>query len=596
MEGQAVLAIAAILFIGTAAQWLGWRLRVPAIVFLLAAGLLVGPITGALDPDEMLGDLMFPIVSLAVAVILFEGALGLGVKGIRDAGSTVWSLLTIGVTVTLVATAAFASVIFGIDYKLSLVLGAVLVVTGPTVIGPLVRSIGLRGKVGRILEAEGTLVDPLGAIIAVLFFEAFFEPESSGSWVVDLIVIAGVGVTAGVLGAALIAWTFSRYLVPDHLHNVTTLSVVTIVFALVEQVRPEAGLVAVTVMGVALAAQNRVSVQHILEFNETLRTIFISGLFVLLGARIAPETLSSLGWKNAAFLAVMVLLVRPVSVLLSTIGSGLTRSEKGFIAATAPRGIVAAAVASVFSIRLSEIEVENAQILVAATFTIIAGTVVLSGFGARPLANRLGLIDPDQMRTVILGSNRLARELAKRLAEQGALVTLIGMDWKNLTSARMEGLTTHWGSVLNEDTWTAAHLQEAQIFLAMSSQDEVNALATRHAAEEIGRRNVFQLVPHGKGSGPWRPGSAQTYGRTLFTANANIDTIEANLESGWEVAATKLTDSFKARDYFKAHPEAVPLAKIHDHRVHIREASRRLMLRPGDTVIALRPDPDAPAG
>jgi NhaP-type Na+/H+ or K+/H+ antiporter len=586
---EVVVAITAILCVGGLAQWLGWRMRMPAIVFLLAAGLVVGPLTGWLEPDSIMGDTLFPVVSMAVAVILFEGALGLGSKGIRDAGRTVWLLLTVGAGVTLVCTAVAAQWIFDIPAGLAWVLSAILVVTGPTVIGPLVRAIGLHGRPAKILEAEGTLIDPMGAIIAVLMFETFFEEEATAAWPVELALTVGIGLAAGLVGAGLILWLLGRYLVPDHLHNIVTLATVLTVFTVADSLQPEAGLVGVTAMGVAVAAGDKVDVQHILEFNEVLRTLFITGLFILLGARIAPETLTSLGWRNLAFLAVLVVLVRPAAVFLSTVGSGLGRGERAFIGLTAPRGIVAAAIASVFSIQLTENDIDGAQLLVAATFTVIAGTVLFSGLFARPLATRLGLLRTGADSIVVLGSNPMARELARALAKVGAEVTLVGMDRQNLASARMDGLRTVAGSVMDDDTWAAAEVDAADTFVALSTRDEVNAVSVRHATRLLGRRNVFQVVPNSKRARSARGASPHIRGRPLFAADATLDRLDSRLESGWHVKATTLTDEFGPRDYYSTHPLALPLCTERDGSVHFRDAGQRLNLRAGDTVVSLLP-------
>lgn len=586
---QVVIAITAILCVGGLAQWLGWRLRMPAIVFLLAAGLIVGPLTGWLEPDRIMGDTLFPLVSMAVAVILFEGALGLGAKGIRDAGRTVWLLLSVGAALTLVCTAVAAQWIFGIPPGLAWVLSAILVVTGPTVIGPLVRALGMHGRVAMILEAEGTLIDPMGAILAVLMFETFFEEEATGAWPLELALTIGIGLAAGLIGAGLILWMLGRYLVPDHLHNIVTLAAVLTVFTVADTFQPEAGLVAVTAMGVAVAAGNRVDVQHILEFNEVLRTLFITGLFILLGARIAPETLTSLGWRNLAFLAVLILLVRPAAVFLSTVGSGLGRGERVFMGLTAPRGIVAAAIASVFSIQLTENDIDGAQLLVAATFTIIAGTVLFSGLLARPIATRLGLLRSGHDSIVVLGSNPMAREMATALAKVGAEVTLVGMDRQNLASARMEGLRTVAGSVMDDDTWAAAEVDSADTFVAMSTRDEVNAVSVRHATRLLGRRNVFQVVPNSPRARKARGASPHIRGRPLFGPDSTLDKLDERLEAGWHVKATTLTDEFGPRAYYSTHPLALPLCIAREGSIHFRDAGQRLNLKSGDIVVSLLP-------
>ena len=497
MDSGVVLAVAALLVLGVLSQWAGWRLRVPAIVFLLAAGLIAGPITGLLDPDDLFGDLLFPFVNLAVAVILFEGALGLGVPRVRDAGRTVWLLLTIGAGITLGLTAVAAHQLLDIPWSLGWLLASVLVVTGPTVIGPLVRSIGLHGRVASILEAEGTLIDPIGAILTVLVFQTFYENTPGRNLPVDLLLTLLVGGVIGLAAAWLLTMVLARFILPDELHNVGTLALVILAFAAADAVQHEAGLVAVTVMGLAVASQQRVEVRHVLEFNATLRILFISGLFLLLGARIEWDTLRAIEWRNLVFLAVLVVAVRPISVAVSTIGSGLSRSERFFIAATAPRGIVAAAIAATFSLRLAEQGAADSQVLVSASFTVIAGTVLLSGLGARPLARRLGLVDESYRPIVILGTNPLAVAFAEAFESQGVPTRLISLDRREVSTARLSGLAAVHGSVLDEGLWTEVERSGANNFVALSSSDEANVIACG-ARRAAGR--ATQCVPRLLGS------------------------------------------------------------------------------------------------
>lgn len=589
MQEEMIAVVAAVLAGGVAAQWLGWRLRVPAIVFLLGGGLVAGPLSGALDPDRTFGELLFPLVSLAVALILFEGALGLGWRGVRAAGTTVWLLITIGAGITVVGTTLAARYLLDVEWDLAVLLGAVLVVTGPTVIGPIVRAIGLRGRLGAILEAEGTLIDPVGAILTVLVFEALFESHNgTRSIVSQVMTTVGVGAIVGVAAAVALIAAFSRYVVPDQLHNVATLTAVIGAFAVANGVRRESGLVAVTVMGVALASQSRIPVQHVLEFNETLRILAISALFVLLGARIEPDTLRELEWRNMAFLTALVVVVRPLCVFVATLRSGLARRERLFLALTAPRGIVAAAIASVFSLQLAEIGVENSQILVAATFTVIGGTVLISGLGSRFLATRLRLIDSANETIIVLGANPVAREFASALAHHGAPVRLVDLDRRKLATARMTGLLAHRGSVFADKTWQDAGIQTAACFVAMTSSDELNVLASRHAAAVLGRKHVFQLPPRRPEHEAWWTLPVGTFARPLFANDANLAQLAARLEEGWKVVATRLTDKFGPADYARVHPDAVPMFVV-DARGNIDLVATDAKRRPrvGDTVVAL---------
>lgn len=591
MHEQVVIAVAAVLVGGVAAQWIGWRLRIPAIIFLLLGGLVAGPITGLLRPDEIFGDLLFPSVSMAVAVILFEGALGLGWSGLRVGGQTVWRLLSMGALVTLTGTALAAHALLGVSWNLAALIAGVLVVTGPTVVGPIVQAIGLHGRVGPILEAEGTLIDPIGAVLTVLVFQAAYEStEGIGSIIGGIAATMLVGAAVGLAIGGLLLVLLAHYVIPDQLHNVTTLAAVIGAFATANAIRAESGLVAVTIMGIALASQHRVPVTHVLEFNETLRILFISGLFVLLAARVDLDTLRSIEWRNLAFLAVLVLVVRPACVLVSTVGSDLSREERLFLAATAPRGIVAAAVASIFSLRLSANGVDESQVLLSATLTVIVGTVLLSGLGSRRLAARLDLIDVDEDRLVILGANSVGRMLASALEQQGVHTSVIDLDRRELAAARMDGLATQHGSVFADTTWADAGIQRATGFVALTPNDELNTLATRHAASVIGRDRVFQLPPSRPEHEAWWTLPAGAFARPAFANDATHERLAELVERGWTTTATRLTEKFDREAYDATHPDAVVMFTVATKggvTIHAVDSSRRI--GGDDIVVALNP-------
>lgn len=589
MHQEMVYVVAGVLAGGVAAHWLGWRLRVPPIVFLLLGGLVVGPVTGAVDPDETFGDVLLPAVSLAVAVILFEGALALGARGVRSAGTTVWMLITVGAAVTMVATTLLGRWVLGVGWDLAALIAAVLVVTGPTVIGPIVNAIGLKGRVGAILEAEGTLIDPIGAILAVLVFEVGFGHDAGGlSVATGLVATIAVGAIVGGAAGALLLVGLHRYLVPDQLLNVTVLATVIGSFALANLVREEAGLVAVTAMGLLLASQRLIAIDEISDFNETLRILFISGLFILLGARIDSETLRSVEVRNLVFLGLLIVVVRPLAVAASTLRTPTTRRERAFIAATAPRGIVAAAVASIFSIRLAALGEPGGQALVSVTFTVIAGTVLLSGFGSRPLARRLGLVEDGPELIVVLGANEVARATATALERSGAPVRLVDLDREQLASARMSGLDAHQGSVLSDETWDRAGLERAACFLAMTANDELNIVAARHAVAVLGRGRVFQLPPGRREHRAWWELPPGTLARPLFALDASYRNLAERLEGGATVTTTKLTDQFTPDDYAAVHPDALIMFVVDGRgRISLAAAGSPPSPRRGDTVGAL---------
>jgi len=589
MHSDVALVIAGVLAAGLVAQILGWRLRVPAIVFLLAFGLLAGPVIDLVHPDDVFGDALFPTVSIAVAIILFEGSLAMGVAGIRTAGRTTITLLTVGSVITFAGVAVAARFVLDVEWRVAYLLAAVLVVTGPTVIGPIVKSLGLHGRLGMILEAEGTIIDPIGAIATVVVFQSFFE-SSDSSVAETLLTTFGIGVGAGLIGTAILVFVLWRLLIPDELHQVLTLTVVVSTFAVSNHYAHEAGLVAVTVLGFLLASQKRVSVRHILDFNETLRVLFISGLFILLAARIDRATLTDLEWRSILFLVVLVVIVRPVSVAGATIGVGLTRAERIFLAATAPRGIVAASIASVFALRLSEEGVPGAQIVLSATFTVIVGTVLLSGLGARPLARRLGLLGDDGAHVVIVGSNDFTMALAEVLGREGVSSSLVDADRLSSQRARMRGLDSWSGSIFSVQDVHEVGLDRASVFLAATSNDELNALACRMAAETLERRHVFQLPPSRPSDSEIGRISLGLFGRSAFSMESTAERLDDLLLEGWKVSATNITKEFSVRDWQEQHADGVPLAVIDGKRhLHVLAAGRRRSVRGGERLVALVP-------
>ena len=354
---SALASLVAILVLGIAAQWVAWRLRLPAILLLLAFGVAAGPLMGIVEPDQLIGPVLFPAVSLAVAVILFEGGLSLQLAELREGGLVVWRLVTVGAVVAWVGTALAAHWVAGLTVELAALLGAVLVVTGPTVLVPLLRQVRLRPSLASILKWEGIFIDPLGAILAVLVLEGIVEETHQAIGAVTLTGLGAslaVGVLLGAAGAGFLVTVVARHRIPDFLHNPVVLATVGSVLAAGNVVRAESGLLAVTVMGMTLAWQRKIPIQGILEFKESLRTLFISTLFIVLAARIDLAELAAEVRPSLLLLAILVVIVRPVSVLVATIATGLSWRERMLLMLVAPRGIVAAAVASVIALRLAE--------------------------------------------------------------------------------------------------------------------------------------------------------------------------------------------------------------------------------------------------
>jgi NhaP-type Na+/H+ or K+/H+ antiporter len=375
-----------------ASQLAAARLRIPAIVPLLAVGVLLGPyVLGAVDPDQLFGELIDPFVELAVGVILFEGALLLRRSDLEGgAGQVVLRLVTVGFLLTWALISVAAAVILEFDTRIAILLGAVLSLSGPTVVLPLLEHVRPTRRVGTVLTWEGILIDPVGAIFAVLAFGAISTGDSEFR-LAEFVLTVGAGAAIG-LGFALLTRIALRSPgLSVHLESSSVLALVLVAVAVASELRDDAGLVAAIAMGVALAGEREQIEKRAPDFLATLSSLLIGILFVVLAARVDPARLTDLGWEGVAFAAVLVLAIRPLAAFIGTVRSPLTRGERGLVAWMMPRGIVAAATASAFELALISQGIEGADRLVPATFLVVVVTVVVYGLTAKPLARALGV-------------------------------------------------------------------------------------------------------------------------------------------------------------------------------------------------------------
>ncbi len=392
MSEQFLIGIGIIILFGMIAQWLAWRLHLPSILLLLILGIVAGPVSGLVNTEQLFGDLLFPFVSISVAIILFEGGLSLRFSEFRSVGRIIRNLVSIGALITWVVATAAAYYILNLTFELALLFGAILIVTGPTVILPLLRQVRPTGNIHSIAKWEGIIIDPVGAIVAVLVFEEIISggfQQFTAVSLTGLLITLLVGFGLGWIGAQLIIFFLKRYWVPDFLHNSAAIMMVITTFIISNLLQHESGLVTVTILGILLTNQKKISIKHIVEFKENLRVILISTLFIILAARLEMAELAFFDWNMVLFLAILVFIARPLSVYVSTIGQNLSFREKLFLSWLAPRGIVAAAVSSIFAIELSAKGFAEAERLIPLTFIVIITTVTLYGLSAVPLARLL---------------------------------------------------------------------------------------------------------------------------------------------------------------------------------------------------------------
>ncbi len=585
------LALAGIIALGVLSHWLAWRLRLPAILFLLLVGILIGPTFNLVESDELFGNALFGLVSLAVAIILFEGSLTLRWSELKGIGSAVWGLVSVGAAITFFLIALSAHWIMGISWPVAYMLGAICSVTGPTVVVPMLRAIRPTSSVSNTLRWEGIVIDPIGAMLAVLVLE-FIRTQDAGSvWgAISLLVVSGLA--AGFVGAAALAYLLRYHLIPWYLRDVTALGFVVAVFAGANFFAHEAGLLAVTVMGIALANFKQINVDDILEFKESLTLLLVAILFITLAARLDFNDFSALNWRLGAFLAVIMLVIRPISVFASTAFSNLTWREKILISWISPRGIVAAVVGALFAIELGLTQTPGAELLVPIVFAVIIATVVVQSATASPLAKMLNLSSPEPNGIIILGATAANRALARKLVEREFKVLMADTDWGEVRKARMDGLTTYFGQIVSDHAEGVIDHGNIGYLLGMSGRSYKNLLASVHFRPELGGDGVFILDVKEAGS---TARSQELVGNLqvphLFGKDMHHGEFERLYQEGGEFRVTRLTDTFGFEEYRDSLPgETIPLFGIDPNgRLAPFTDQGRPTIRAGWQLIALWP-------
>lgn len=509
-----MLELASILVLGIFSQWLAWKVKVPAILPLLFLGLLLGPISTLFTPTgEKLVDgdtifheeMLFSFVALSVGVILFEGGLTLQLQEIRKQASVIRNILTIAVLVTLVGGTIAAYYLVGFSWRFAFLFGALIVVSGPTVVTPILRNVKPNQTTNTILKWEGILIDPLGALIAVLAFGFIRTSKTEQEYTLialrDFFLTMATGAFLGAVAAFILYYLLKKNRLPHYLKNVMTLALVILTFAISELIMKESGLLAATVMGIILANLKIEDIKLILTFKEDISLILISVLFLLLSSRIELHEISQLGINSIILFFIVILVVRPLGIFLSTLGSKISLREKLFISWIGPKGIVAAAVASLFSLeltmeeeKLSPEELSDAELLLPLVFMFIVGTVVIQGSTAKLVAQWLGVLRKESYGVLFIGANEAARFVAKYLQDNDVPVLLADTAHQNLIEAEKAGLPTYGGNLLKENLGEEVDLSDMGRLFAFTSNTEINVLACRKFVNEFGEESNFRLI------------------------------------------------------------------------------------------------------
>lgn len=506
-----MIELASILVLGIFAQWLAWKIKQPAILPLIIIGLAVGPVSTFFTPDGsklidgdaiFTGDFLFSFVSLSVGVILFEGGLTLNLKEVKSVAGTVRNLLFIGMLITFIGGSFAAYILLGLSLRMSFLFGALIIVSGPTVVMPIIRNVKPNAKINTILKWEGILIDPLGALVAVLVYEFITSARDGENYTLealqDFFITISTGFFAGGLGAIILWYLFRKNRIPEYLRNVFTLGMVILAFSFSELIQKEAGLLAATIMGIVLANLKMEEMKKILSFKEDISLILITVLFIMLSSRIDIIQIEKLGVGSLILFAIVIFILRPLGVWLSSMGSNLRWQEKLFISWIGPKGIVAAAVASLFSLNLIQsgeyIEQSEAELLLPLVFLMIVGTVILQGSTAKWVGKKLKVLRKEPQGVLFVGANEIARNLALYLKKEGFYVLLADTAKHSVMESRRLDLPVYEGNVLSEDIFEEIDLSQIGKLVALTSNSGVNALACSWFENELGGENTYRLV------------------------------------------------------------------------------------------------------
>lgn len=508
-----MLELAGIIVLGILAQWIAWKLRVPAILPLILIGLLVGPFSTFWSEDGnkwieprfngsegfFPGETLFYFISLGIGIILFEGGLTLRTKELKGVGSAILRLITVGSMVTFIGAGIVSHFLIGLEWEIAFLFAALIIVTGPTVIAPILRNVPLKHNVATVLKWEGILIDPIGALVAVLMFEFIITGQGGGAFTLHALGQFGKILLIGLLIGGSTAWLLYQFIkrdwIPQYLLNVVTLAMVLVVFVLSDMLASESGLLSVVVMGMVLGNLDTPKLKSILDFKESLSVLLISILFILLSANINMDDLWLIfNWPSFFLFLFVVLILRPVSVFLSTLKSGLAFREKLYIGWLGPRGIVAAGIASLFGITLTREGVPDAEYITPLVFLIVLGTVILTALSARVIARSLDVMLTESKGILIIGAHKAARLIAQYLHNNDRHVVVVDNNPNNIGKAKALGIEAFQANIYTDELSEYFELLDVGYLMALTSSPEVNSYACSKLGKDFGELGTFRLI------------------------------------------------------------------------------------------------------
>ncbi len=595
---DALSYFAIILVLGIVAQWVSWRHQLPSILLLLAFGFGLSLTTGVKIDDFIQEDTLLSIVGIFVAIILFEGGMTLKFSELKEAGTPVFRLCTYTVIIGFVLTFYFMKSFLGYAWPIAALLGAILTVTGPTVVAPLLRVIKPSKKISSIVKWEGIVVDPIGAILALLVFEvAIHSSSGQGSGFVFGMIFNLLlsGVLFPYLLARGVLWMMKKHLIPDFLHSVFLLAVVAGAFAAANALQAESGLLTVTVLGIALANQKSVSVRHIIEFKENLQVLIISMLFIMLSGRIEWGAMKEVFGSGLALIAVLIVVIRPLAVYLGMLNSKKTTlREKTFLAFLAPRGIVAAAVTSVFALefehaadegKLPHAIAEQAHQLVPLVFMCIIGTVLVYGLLALPLAKKLKVTSSRTDGVLFAGAEKWIIEIARFLKDDGFNVLLLDTKYEKILEANEVGVPAIRANILSEYAEHEIDFGGIGQLIAATPNDEINSLACLEYVHSFGRKNVWQVAPEDHGVHHSKAVSVHKRARICFGHGLTIREMGAFFDKPHRLIKRTITEDYNIIQFYREYGKNTVVLFLMDEKDGLRPAPSNFNQVFGETTL-----------
>ncbi len=589
MDHSTLISLVYIAVAGIVCQWVAWRLRQPAILLLLIVGILSGNVLHIVDVDALFGELLFPMVSLGVAIILFEGSLTLKFSEIRGLKITIFLLIVSGMAITCVGIGAALRLLLDMAWPLALLTGALLTVTGPTVIKPVIDSVNPKPAIAHILRWEGIILDSAGALLTLLIFEFMVASSHADGVASAFTKMLLTGSLTGAGSALLLAVLIRKRLLPHVQKNVFTLVLVMACFTLSDWLFAETGLLAVTVMGIILANIKSIDLTEVQFFKESLSSLLIAVLFITLAARVDLNGLVAIGWPLLALLVILQFVLRPAAVGLATIGSQLNIREKLFISWIGPRGIIAAAVSSLLALRLVHLQVNGSELLVPIIFSMIIGSTLIVSLSARRVGVMLDCAEQVPKGVLIQGANRLACTIAEALNRQGFHTRLVDTNRQLISAARAQGLDTYWGQLVSAHADREMEFVGYHFLLALAPSEELNALVFSKSRLDFEPANIAAIQTTAERDASERHDVHSVESAYLFGKEVTYGTLSAALARGAEIKTTALTEEFSFEDYQQLSGTDATLlfAIADDGHLHLYTDEATPAIAPGWKIVSL---------